>query len=136
MRCIVEALKALHNLSLLIEENIGDDQQQVLVYVDRFYLIDNDGTVETTSHLLVGGHVRVIPVCAGIRQNEFIVKCLSAGHSGLGNPRDTIHGIGQANAMPVDGRRLWELIFEAYLEGLALSPPNQRAWNLVVKAPD
>ena len=78
----------------------------------------------------------VIPVGSGIRRGEIIVEALPRLDRGLGKPRNAIHRIGEANAVPVDGTSLRQFVHEAALQPRTLLQTQLRAGHRAAITPD
>ena len=75
-----------------------------------FAIFHDQWTRETTRDLFRAAVVRVIPICARIGGYEVIVECIAGRHGGLCQRCRAIHGIFNANAMPVHSGWLRQVV--------------------------
>src|SRR5262245_18437290 len=78
----------------------------------------------------------MIPVGPGIGDVEFVDKRFAGRDRPLGQMVHTVHGIGQADPMVMNGSCFGELIFDSNAQTLSLPLPDHRTRNGSVKRPD
>ena len=80
--------------------------------------------------------MRVIPEGAGIGRDEIVDEGAAGLDRMLGHVRHAIHGIVDADAVPVNGRRLRQAVQQLGLEPLSLTHAQHRPRHGAVEAPD
>src|SRR3546814_9174145 len=84
---------------------VAENPDDLAVHTDRLALFDDQRTVQAAADLLEAALVRVVPICASIRQVEGIGEGLARSDRLLRQVRDAVHGIRQSDAVPVHGCR-------------------------------
>src|ERR1700730_485313 len=100
------------NPSIVVEPPVLDHPQQVAIDPERLAFLDNQCTGKPTSKLLQRVGVWVIPEGASIGRRELVVKALAGADGWLGDPWHAVHRVRQADAVPVDGRSLVEIVVD------------------------
>src|SRR3546814_16664959 len=101
----------------------------------RLALFDDQRTVQGAADLLECALVRVVPICASIRQVEGIGEGLARSDRLLRQVRDAVHGIRQSDAVPVHGCLLVETVFYEHSQPVALAEADLRAGRGAVVTP-
>ena len=105
-----------------IDQPVIDGQQQ-LVEIRHDRLLDDQRAIEPAIDLNLGTEPRMIPEGAGIGRGEDIVEAL-AGRDRPLRQLGSVHRIRHAHAMPMDHRRLGQLVDEAHFQGRPLLHPQ------------
>src|SRR6266545_6240837 len=72
--------------------------------------------------------------CADVRGRKLVDEALPRLNRRLRDRRDAVHRVGHMQAVPVNDRRLLELILDRHADGVALGHADQRAGYLAVVA--
>src|SRR3546814_6580270 len=97
--------------------------------------LDDQQAVEPARHLFPGAFVRVVPEGAGVGYREAVVEGPARLDRVLGQVRHAVHGVVDADAVPVDGGRLRQLVLEVHEDLLALARADRRPGRDAVVAP-
>src|SRR3546814_8007057 len=79
---------------------VAENPDDLAVHTDRLALFDDQRTVQAAADLLEAALVRVVPICASIRQVGGIGEGLARSDRLLRQVRDAVHGIRQSDAVP------------------------------------
>ena len=131
-----EVAEIVADLSVRQQAPVVEHPGHVAVDLDRLPLLDDQRAVEAAADLLEAALVRVVPVGAGVGHVELVDEGLAGCDRLLGQMRHAVHGVRHAQAVPVDGRLLGELVLDRDAETLALTDPDLRARNRAVVGPD
>ncbi|MCY1358258.1 hypothetical protein D9M69_447870 [compost metagenome] len=101
----------------------------------RLALLDHQRADQAATELVGAGDMRVVPEAAGILGLEAVVEILAGQHRQLRDVGHAIHLQRQADAVPVDGGRLVELVDEAHPQPVALPATQLDARRLAAIAP-
>ena len=134
--CVHEAAEVVADLGVGQQAPVVEHPGHVAVDLDRLALLDDQRPVEAAPDLLVAALVRVVPVGAGIGDVERVDEGLARCDRPLGQMRHAVHGVRHAQAVPVDGGLLGELVLDRDLDVLALAQPDLRARDRAVVGPD
>src|SRR3546814_8496754 len=74
-----------------------------------------------------GAFVRGVPEGAGVVYSEAVVEVPARLDRVLGQVRHAVHGVVDADAVPVDGGRLRQLVLEVHEDLLALARADRRS---------
>ena len=114
--------------ALVVEPPILDEPQQITVDArDRLEFLDDQCAGQTASKLLQRVRVRVIPERAGIGRGELVDEALTGPDRLLCQAGHAVHRVRQANAVPVDGCVLAELVDHRDPHRVAPTNPQFRA---------
>ena len=128
--------EAACNPSIAVESPIFDKPQQVAIDGDRLTLLDDQSASKAAPNLLQRVGMWVIPEGASIGRRELVDKALAGADGWLCDLWHAIHRIRQADAVPVDGRSLAELIVDHHPDPIALTDAEFRAGHGPVIGPD
>src|SRR6516225_6325336 len=122
------AAEAARDPSLIVETPILDEPQQITVDArNRLEFLDDQCAGQTASKLLQRVGVRVIPERAGVGRGELVDEALAGPDRLLCQAGHAVHRVRQANAVPVDGCVLAELVDHRDPHRLAPTNPQFRA---------
>src|SRR3546814_18320577 len=82
-----------------------------------------------------GAFVRGVPEGAGVVYSEAVVEVPARLDRVLGQVRHAVHGVVDADAVPVDGGRLRQLVLEVHEDLLALARADRRPGRDAVVEP-
>lgn len=119
-----------------VQQPVVNHQDLVPVHIRRYGLFDDQGSGKPPRDLFHRICMGVIPVGSRIGQIKGVVEAPTGRHRILGQPRDTIHGVVDTDAMPVNRGRSLQRVHQPSLQPAALSGPNDRARDRPVVAPD
>ena len=85
-------------------------------------------TGKATGNLLPRAVMRVIPIGARIGGDEIVVEGIAGLHRVLGQTSRTVHRIVDADAVPVNRRRLRQPVRQSALNALARANTDFRTW--------
>jgi hypothetical protein len=134
--CIHHIAEIALDLGGFAEPPVVQYPGQIAVHGDRLGLFDDQGAVEASPDLLGTALVGVVPVRAGVWDGELVDEAPARGDRLLGEMGHPVHGVGDAQAVPVDGGLFGETVLDHHSQGLALADPKLRARNGTVEGPD
>src|SRR5262249_25584467 len=111
-------------LAIRSESPIPKVERDIGVVSRVVCLLDDQQTTKPAAHLHERVAVRVIPVGAGVWRRKGVVKRLALVDDRLCEKGDTVESVRQADAVPVDGRRLVEGVLQQHAQLLALPYPQ------------
>ena len=130
-------VEGLHKAAgVRVEQPVAQHQHLVAVHVGGVRLFDDQRAGQAARHLLHGVRVRVVPVGAGVRQREVVVEGATGRHGLLRQPRDPVHRIVDADAVPVHGGRHIEFVDQLPLQPVALPHTDRCARYGAAIGPD
>ena len=88
----------------LVQTPIIDHPGHVTVDARWFGFVDDQGAVETASLLLAAADVRVVPEGAGIGHRERVIEAAAGRDRRLSQDGHPVHGVGNAQTVPVHRR--------------------------------
>ena len=115
-----------------VESPVVDRKHQVLVYRRRVVLLDDQHARKSQRQLGPGTLVRVVPVGTGIGRRQAVLEFFAGHYRRLGHPGNTIHGIFDAQTVPVHGAGFIECILENDNRFPAARNTDHRTWNRLV----
>src|SRR5258707_1120726 len=121
--------------SVIVEPPILNDPQEVAIDRDQLTFLDDQSAGQTASKLLQRVGVRVIPEGARIGRRELIHEALAGSDRLLRHAGHPIHRVRQADAVPMDGCVLAELVLDGQPDRFALANPKFRAGHGAVVGP-
>ena len=124
------------NLPILLQAPVVEDKYEILVDFRRCRLLDNQNAMQSARDLLRRQLVWVIPECPGVGTTKPIVISFPRPHGLLCKPGDSIHGIGNAYAMPVNCSWLLQIIDQSNAQFVALANAQHGPRNSTVITPD
>lgn len=128
--------KAGRDLRLRRQAPVGEQPENVTVNGDRRSFLDDQRAGQTATELLQAGDMRVIPERAGIGRRELVGESPARLDRRLREARHAIHGIGQADAMPVHGSILVEAVLDDDTRRFALPQAHDPSWHGTTIRPD
>ena len=131
-----EVAEVVADLGVRQQSPVVEHPGHVAIDLDRLPLLDDQRPVEAAADLLETALMRVVPVGAGVGDVELVDEGLARRDRPLGQMRHAVHRVRHAQAVPMDGRLLRELVLDRDAETLALSYPDLRARNRTVVGPD
>src|SRR5438309_2214602 len=97
---------------------------------------NNDEWAEQTEReLFAGVLVRVVPERARLARHKFVRVLATWRDSVLRYASDAVLGVRQLHAMPVNRRRVWELIEQCHLDAIALGDAQLRPGDRSIESP-
>ena len=102
----------------------------------RLAFLDDDGAGEAASELFETIGVRVVPERPRIRRGEFVDEAFARLDRRLGEARHAIHGVRDADAVPMDGRDLIKPVLDDDARRLALPQAQERTGRAPIVRPD
>src|SRR3546814_3307691 len=111
MAHVVTIAEIVADGGIIAQAPVAENPDDLAVHTDRLALFDDQRTVQAAADLLEAALVRVVPICASIRQVEGIGEGLARSDRLLRQVRDAVHGIRQSDAVPVHGCLLVETVF-------------------------
>ena len=136
VRHVVEVVEVLCNAAIGIEPPVIEQPDQVQVHRRRRVVLHDQRTGQAAVHLLGRAQVRVVPVGAGVGQREAVGKALTRRHRVLREAGYAVHGIGQADAVPVDGAGVGQLVVQRQVQHRTALETQLRAGHGSVIGPD
>ncbi|MNY05682.1 hypothetical protein D3C86_1384120 [compost metagenome] len=121
--------------ALLVDMPALQAQRALVAEAARLALLDDQRADQPAAELFAAGGVRVVPEAAGIRHAEAVVEVLAGQHRQLRHVGHAVHLQRQADAVPVDGARLGQLVDEAHPQPVALAGAQLEARRLAAVGP-
>lgn len=123
VRHVVGVPESLADLSARRDAPIIQHPGHVTVHRRRLPLLHDQGSVQSAIELFGALEVRVIPLRAGIEGVELVDEALPRLDGGLRQVWNTIHGVRQPHAVPMNGRRHGESVRDVDANAVALANP-------------
>ena len=118
------------------DADVAQHEDDLVLDADRVgWILDENRAVETEADLRGRHDVRVIPEQPGVRHDEVVGERTAWLHLGLRVTGHTVHLNRNPQAVPVNGRRLWQMVGEAHDEPIAYADADERARDAAVVGP-
>src|SRR6185437_15418126 len=111
---------------------IREHDHVVAIVVVRLGLARNQNQGTGEPGLLLHAAMAVVPIGATLPDRKAIREGLAGGDAGEGKAGDPIHGIWQANAMPMDRGALAQYVSDSDGDGVPFGEPQDRAGDRAV----
>ena len=122
--------------AVAIEADVAQDERELVGDTHAVgRIVDQQRTVEAKPHLRRGHHVRVIPVESRIAHHEVVGERLAALDLRLRDVGHAVHLNRHAHAMPMDGRRLRQVVGEVHDDAVADVGADERSRDPAVVGP-
>lgn len=119
-----------------VEQPVVDEPHRVDGVVGLGRVFDDDGAIEAAGELFVTALVGVIPVRSCVGRGELGDERFSRRNGWLGQAGDAVHGMWHPDAMPVDRRRLRQLVLEGHSNRVAVRNPDLGSGRSAAIAPE
>jgi len=130
----VTRIESRRDLTVRREQHVVEDPELV-AREGLFQVLDDQDSEQSALYLLARADVRMEPEGARVLRSELVDEGLARLDGRLGDPGHAVHGVRNADAVPVDGRRLWEMVREPYAKCITEPDAQRRSWNLSVVGP-
>ncbi len=124
------------DLSVGSEAPVVEHPDFVSAVGEALGVVDHEHAVEPALDLLGAAYVGMKPEGARVLRDEAIRELSSRRHRVLSDPRHAVHGVGDAHPVPVDGRRLGQIVPQPDDHLLPQPYPEDRSRDLPVVRPD
>ena len=136
MREVVHVVEPAHDLPGPVEPPVVQRQHQIAVDLGRFGFLDDQRRGQPARDLLECVAVRMVPVGTGIGGHEVIGEGSAGWDRVLGHARHAVHGVVESQPMPVDRRRLRQVVDQLPYDPVALCDAQPGARGCAVIGPD
>ena len=133
---VVRRVEAIEDLAGLVEQPVVQHPDDVARVGRRRRVLDDQHAVEAPLDLLAGADVRVEPERAGVLGRELVGEGAARLDRRLRHARNAVHPVRNAHAVPVDRRRLRQVVREADAQRLAQPDAQLGPGHLAVVGPD
>ena len=120
-RRVVEIAEAALDGARVRQPPVVEYQHDIAVDVDGGALLDDQCAEQPARHLLGRQKVRMVPEGAGIGRREAVIETCARSDFHLGQMRHAVHGVGDAQAMPMNDGRLRQFVDQTDFEFLTLT---------------
>src|SRR6266852_683021 len=122
--------------SIAPQPPIAQYPHHVAVDRQRVWLLDNESAGKAAAYLLGAMRMRVIPIGAGIRYRELVGEAFAGLHRRLRDVRSAVHGVRDAQPVPMDRGVLGQPVLHHDPDAIALANSDFRPWRLPAVAPN
>ena len=129
-------VEILGNRPIAPQPPIAQYPHHVAVDRQRVWLLDNESAGKAAAHLLGAVRMRVIPIGAGIRHRELVGEAFARLDRRLGDVRSAVHGIRDAQPVPMHRSVLGQPVLHHDPDAIALANPDFRSRRLPAVAPN
>ena len=119
-----------------VEQPVVEYEGLLAIHLRRLGLFHDQRPMQAAGDLHPGPVMRVVPVGSGIGRHEIIVESLTRRDGLLRQARDTVHRVVDADAVPMDGGRLRQVVDQPPLHPFAPAHPDGRAGRAALIPPD
>ena len=99
-------------------------------------IVHDEHAIQPALDLLGATDVWMEPEGPGVLGDESVRELAAWRDWVLRDTGHTIHGVGDSDTMPVNGRGLWEVVLQAYHDLFSQAHPKDRSRDLTVVRPD
>ncbi len=133
---VVAGVELRVDLAAVGEQPVVEHPEHVAGVRRRMGIVDDQHAEEAALDLLARAHVGMEPERAGVLRRELVDEGLARLDRRLRHVRHPVHRVRHAHAVPVDRRRLRQVVREADAHRLAEAHAQRRAGHLAVVRPD
>jgi len=133
---VVRRIEAIEDLVGLVEQPVVQHPHDVARVGRGRCVLDDQHAVEAALDLLAGTDVRVEPERARVLGRELVGEAAAGLDRRLRDVRDAVHRVRQAHAVPVDRRRLGQVVREANAQRLPQPDAQFGSGDAAVVGPD
>jgi len=135
VREVVPRVEGGRNLTVGAEQDVVEHPELVARVRRWIPVLDDERAEQAALDLLARAQVRVEPEGARVLRRELVGESRTGLDRGLRDPRDAVHLVRHADAVPVDGGRLRQLVGEAHAQRVAEPDAQGGAGDLAVVRP-
>src|SRR5260221_1886525 len=129
------AVETAGDRCIVFEPPVAQHPDNVAVHRPRLGLFDNESAHQAAAALFGAMRMGVVPIRAGVRHGEFVIKASVGLDRWLCHAGCTIHRVWHAHAVPVDSGVFRQFVLDHYPQPVTLAQPNLGTGDLAVVGP-